>query len=605
MNNSESKVTKKRRKPSNKPTSFQNVEKRIEDEEFNISSYLTQIEDHFNQNQLDTALVKLTDIEAELKRKHDIQIDWSDMIDQLIGTGNYTERVVLKLYTLKSQIMSKKLHFAPKEASIQETEKLANEQVKTLGKLTHYLERKDPDLTHKYCQLALALIKDYELDHFLYSSFYLQLASIYLAKGELEKSIAYQRKYLFQRSAPRRTWECSLMTNWGNNVLFDRAKEIAEFYTNKGEVEEAITFLLEWLEILQGSFDKRALIPRASEYIANLSIKAGDNEAANHYLLKALALSEKMRYEPLTIKLLLTMANRQIQIEDSLNQAIDTIEKALLGLETWENQYIDIVRYVNILDLDYKDTTNFDIRLEYYFRALEYWEEKGNSQFAGLCLQHIGQIYLKQGKPDQAIQFWLKNLELINNSEDPREIARSQYRICQIYNMMGNHEEVFYHWNELQTLLTTTLEKYIIDPYWSYRTNRSGWRKLSEGNLEFNLELMMDKESKKEISDNLLLLGFDYFKDREFDRALEVLEQFLNLHKPSKRLEDQAKCNLILGWIFKIQGEGGLALHYIEESIRQWKKLGKEEEVCQAQLLIGEIYYLKGERNKVFFMTDR
>ncbi len=178
-------------------------------------------------------------------------------------------------------------------------------------------------------------------------------------------------------------------------------------------------------------------------------------------------------------------------------------------------------------------------------------------------------------------------------------------------------------WNDAMTMMRK-VEDYldIVSP--SQRALLKAWIKYHHGTILWHQGAL--DEALVQIEDGILLLnqekngnprsrqvlayllnrkGAIYIEKGELDRALEHLEQCLNLRKEIGNPHDVAVTLHNIAIIHTRKGNLDQALTYFEQSLANWKKIGNPHDIAKVLNKIGFVYREKGELNEALTYLEQ
>jgi len=81
----------------------------------------------------------------------------------------------------------------------------------------------------------------------------------------------------------------------------------------------------------------------------------------------------------------------------------------------------------------YKELGNYPVALDYYSKALKYYEEAGEKRGIAVTLQNIGWVYSDKEEYKIALEYFQKAIEIATQTGEPRWIMYDYGTIGQLY----------------------------------------------------------------------------------------------------------------------------------------------------------------------------
>lgn len=177
---------------------------------------------------------------------------------------------------------------------------------------------------------------------------------------------------------------------------------------NAGELDEAIDLLEQSLEILEALEDKQGILSTAAS-IANAYARKHDFANAINYDLRCLKIAEE------------------------------------LGNDFY------MTGMLNNIGTTYMDLKDYDIALDYFYRALDIQQHTDNEHalaLEGVTMINIGSVFIRQDKDQKALEYYQKALILNEKYDAKNGIAVSHFSIGEVYFDAGNSKQAKYHFEK-------------------------------------------------------------------------------------------------------------------------------------------------------------
>jgi len=173
-----------------------------------------------------------------------------------------------------------------------------------------------------------------------------------------------------------------------------------------------------------------------------------------------------------------------------------------------------------------------DLALDYYFRAIEHFNELGSPNELGVAFNNAGILYLNKGKLQLATDYFNKSIKIFEEIDDPKGVSRGLINLGVIQRKQGDYEKALYSY-----LKALGIKESIDDPK-------------GIALIYTNLGNLFEDHGD-------LVKALEYHK-----KSLQVMEE----------IEDQRNIALVLnniGVIYEKQEKSLLALEYYQKSYHQ------------------------------------
>jgi tetratricopeptide (TPR) repeat protein len=262
------------------------------------------------------------------------------------------------------------------------------------------------------------------------------IASIYRAMGELEKSLEFRLKDLTLKEEILGDKDPSLATSYNN---------IALIYKDMGELEKALEFQLKALTIREEVLgDKHPDLATSYNNIATIYNSMGELEKALEFQLKAITLMKEVLGDKHPF--LATSYNNIALIYKDMGKLEKALEFALKALtireEVLGDKHPDLARSYNNISEIYRVMGEQEKALEFQLKALTLREEVLGDKHPDLAIgyNNLSLIYNDMGEPEKALKFTLKAITLKEEvlGKNHPSLAISYANIAQIYFQNAN-----------------------------------------------------------------------------------------------------------------------------------------------------------------------
>lgn len=207
----------------------------------------------------------------------------------------------------------------------------------------------------------------------------------------------------------------------------------------------------------------------------------------------------------------------------------------------------------SVIGTAYDTKGNYAKSLEYYLKALQLDEERGDKKGISSCFNNIGNVYRNQSNYLQALDYYLKSLKLREELGDKTGASTSYMNIGIVYSYQGVNA----------TALEYFLKALHID------------------------EASKDKEGIGNCYGNM---GAVYFNMADYPKALECFLKSLHIREEIKDIQGIGNCYGNIGAIYKEQLNYKEALLYFFKDLNVCKDVGDKQGagICYGNL--GSLY---------------
>ncbi|MFX1535118.1 MAG: tetratricopeptide repeat protein [Promethearchaeota archaeon] len=292
--------------------------------------------------------------------------------------------------------------------------------------------------------------------------------TIYLYKGELERSLEYyqQSLVLFEELGNKKDIAYSL-----NNI--------GKVYWHIGDFDHVLDYYQQSLALFEELGNKKD-IAGAFHNIGVIYWRKGEVDQALEYYQRSLAIKEKYA-DKQDIALSFNNIGVIYWQKDDLDQALEFFEQSLtIQKEFSEDQ--DIAACLNNIGTIYQQKGDFNQALKYHQQSLELFEKLRNKQDIARSFHNIGVIHWYKGDLNQALEYLERGLAIREKLINKQLIAHSLVSIGIVYWFKGDSRQSLEYYQQGLALF----EKLGNKPY------------ISE-NLQFLISVALGKISLKEV----------------------------------------------------------------------------------------------------------
>ena len=229
---------------------------------------------------------------------------------------------------------------------------------------------------------------------------------------------------------------------------------------------------------------------------------------------------------------------------------------------------IGIASAYNHLGSFYFNEADYLSALDFYFQSLDVIEEEGNEKFAAGVHNNIAQVNMRIGRLDDAQKHIEKSIELREDLSQIVGLSITYQTLASIHYMKQNYEAALDNFYLSAELAQETGELNII----AASSNGIGAIELQNENYEAALEafkdaldaLMKSEDYSKGICGVYHNMAIVYFRMEEYDEAINLLKESLEIAKRIDSQDDIKKAYSKLNECYREKGDLANALIALE-----------------------------------------
>ena len=169
----------------------------------------------------------------------------------------------------------------------------------------------------------------------------------------------------------------------------------------------------------------------------------------------------------------------------------------------------------------------YDLVLENYYKALEIAEKENFPEDAAFISMSIADIYKYMSNMGQAETYYLKGEKLYRQLGDSLGIARINYKISGIYNLLEDYPKALQHGEEAYRILSVMPYVRAVDFYGAVQSLSSAWYKIPDYAKALEYALMTVEYARQTnrqdvLAQSLLSLAQSYLKQEKYKEAEET-----------------------------------------------------------------------------------
>lgn len=256
---------------------------------------------------------------------------------------------------------------------------------------------------------------------------------------------------------------------------------------------------------------------------------------------------------------------------------------------------------LQILGLYQYHIGRLDSALLYYQQALEHRKQYGDSLMIAGTLNNIANVYVKQGRLNQALTQYEHSDRFIPDANLKRK-ARIKDNIGAIYTKLGEYSEAL-QFNQMAELL-----------FRQTNPNSSAHAKcrLNKANI---YELMADYDAAlilyREVAEEFLLykdslnfgktknnIGNVLLKQGQLDLAIQEYLAAEKIYQHHKYKAELAGVEQNIGIAYRLQGDYSQSLSFLDKSLAKWRDLKNAQKEAEVFINRGKLFLAQREYDK-------
>lgn len=271
-------------------------------------------------------------------------------------------------------------------------------------------------------------------------------------------------------------------------------------------------------------------------------------DSSLYYFNKGIVITNNQKYKDVNSELL----NRKAAVFYYMgitDSSLLYFKKALSQYEELRDSN-SVIKALNNIGAISLRSGDLDAAMVYFFKCLKYDEKQKNNQGIAIDCNNIGIILTSKKNYNSAITYLQRALKIKKEAKDTFEMQKTQINIANIYNQQKNYRE--------------TIKQYIIalklganiennDESYSQITNNIGECYSSIGKndsamyfLNISLNLKRKLGNKSGISATLGNIGNIYFRQKNYQKAIDFYTESFEIAKQTVDLEFQKNAQKIL-----------------------------------------------------------
>lgn len=277
------------------------------------------------------------------------------------------------------------------------------------------------------------------------------------------------------------------------------------------------------------------------------------------------------------------------------NDSLDYYQKALININDDEYVSADVLLRIGQL---FEQLGSYKQALEYFIKSLEIYEKSNDLSIIVKLYDKIGKMYKNESEYTKALEYYNLSLNLISNHLD---IIKTYNNISFIYRKKGQFQLALEYYTKSLNIIS--LESINDDSLVASLYNNIGSIYALKNEYDKSLEYFQKSlEIRKQIlkPNHLDILGLYnnigliYQINDDFDKALDYYGLDLKISLESSLSLNHARIIELyekIGEIYKHKGDHYKALDYFKQSLNlKEETLSNNLDICKSYIKIGSIY---------------
>lgn len=264
-------------------------------------------------------------------------------------------------------------------------------------------------------------------------------------------------------------------------------------------------------------------------YIARIYKRRNNTDSANHYYIEGLKydIIDKDLYSYFLgdlAEIFRLTGNYSSSLEKSL-----TLKELIESNQTKKNAY----QVYNLLALNYMELMQYDLAFTNFTKSAELALLNNNEAYAGVIYSNIGNLYYKQHKINEAIEYFAKGTKLEKKYKLFRNLGNSYNVIADIYLKLNKLDSTQYYLEEAKAInLKSNNTRGLARTYYEYSEFDLKNNKVDSAIFYLNktINIASKQNANTLLKDAYLSLSEIYAKRNDFEKAYYYHDLFFNMH---------------------------------------------------------------------------
>ena len=250
---------------------------------------------------------------------------------------------------------------------------------------------------------------------------------------------------------------------------------------------------------------------------------------------------------------------------------------------------------------------SFDVRGKYeealntYLKSLEIFKEIEDKKGIASCLMRIGVAYHRKGDIAKALDYHEQSLNIKEEIGDIQGIAKSLHNIALIYNQQGDYDKALDYYTQSLKIVEEIGDKRVMASSLNSIGNIYNQQGDYDKALDYytqSLKILEEIGDKRVMASSLNNIGNIYLDQGDYDKAIDHNTQSLKIREEIGDKRGIAISLNSIGIIYKNQGDYDKAIDHYTQSLKIREEIGDKKGVANSLNNIGNIYYDQGDYDK-------
>jgi len=339
---------------------------------------------------------------------------------------------------------------------------------------------------------------------------------------------------------------------------------------------------------------------KARVYLELGEVYKNDSVKINHYLNKALKLSQQINYQ----RGIIDFHNDRglfFRRRDNYPKAIEDYKKALALSQKIKDQK-RIINAYNNLGVAYDYSNNFPVAIEHYQKALKLSQQIDFKDGIIRAYDNLGIVYEIMGESKKALAYYKKALNVEHPNRKATSLAPTYHNIANIYDILGDNLKAIEYYQKAIKIE----KKHQLWSMLSRTTSNLGGMYRQLGNYIKALEhyqqaIKLDQQvkNKRSLAINYDNIGIVYEHDlQDYSMALSYYKKAFSLQKSIGNQRGMAHALSNIANVQLALKNYKSALTYHKQALEVYTKVKEKGGVASALNNMGKIYQAQKEYPK-------
>ncbi|MFC2101656.1 tetratricopeptide repeat protein [Bacteroidota bacterium] len=251
--------------------------------------------------------------------------------------------------------------------------------------------------------------------------------------------------------------------------------------------------------------------------------------------------------------------------------------------------------------ISYYVRSDYTNAMEYYLRSLQLCEEISDKKGGAKILNNIGVIYSRQGDYPKALDYYQRSFQIKTELSDKKGMAGALNNIGLIYMNHGNYPKALdYYQRSLQIMEEVSDQRGVAQTLNNIGLIYMRQKKYPEAldGFQRSLAICEGISDKRGMAGILSNIGLIYVNSSDYTKALDCYQQCLQIMEEIDDKMGIASMYSNIGEVYMYKGEYAEAMNYYQQDLRIKKEISDKRGLAIAMTNIGRINNKQGNHSQ-------